>query len=313
MDLQADIAKVKELLTKSQDILIVTHGRPTFDSIGSALALSLGLTSIGKKVMVVCPDEMTVELSSFVGVNKIMRTLGKQNLVISLDYVEGSIEKVSYNIDNGKFNLVIEPRENFPTFSPDKVQYTYGLTKIDTIIAIDTTDLGALGALYEGNKELFAGKQLINIDRHAGNNRFGTMNLIDPISSASAELVAYILAAIGAKLTTDIATNLLNALYNATNSFENSNITSTAFELAGSCVRAGAVRFAMPKTTISEPVGESVPAPVQAAPASAVAPAIQPTHQPSPAPAVIEPASKPAKPPEDWLKPKIFKSSGSLA
>ena len=52
MDYQTEITKVKELLAKAKDVLIVTHESPTDDSIGSSLALYLGLTSLGKKVTV---------------------------------------------------------------------------------------------------------------------------------------------------------------------------------------------------------------------------------------------------------------------
>ena len=71
MDLTADITKVKDLLDKASSVVIATHEHPNFDSIGSALTLSIGLASLGKKVTVVCPDAMTVELSSFIGVQKI--------------------------------------------------------------------------------------------------------------------------------------------------------------------------------------------------------------------------------------------------
>ena len=116
MDTVQEFTKSRELIEKSQDILIVTHEHPTADSIGSSLSLMLGLISLGKKVTVVCPDQVTVELSNFIGVNKIVSDVSKQNFTISLDYVEGSIEKVSYNIEGEKFNLVIEPRPGFPHF-----------------------------------------------------------------------------------------------------------------------------------------------------------------------------------------------------
>ena len=113
MDISRDITTVKDLLVKTRDVLIVTHEHPTFDSIGSSLALYLGIAGLGKRVTVACPDPLTVELSSFVGMNKVINALGKKNFIISLDYVDGSIDRVSYNIENHKFNLVIEPRAGF--------------------------------------------------------------------------------------------------------------------------------------------------------------------------------------------------------
>src|SRR3990167_6857450 len=155
MDFTNDIGHIKELLEGVANILIVTHEQPSFDSIGSALALSQGLTAIGKKVTVACPDPMTVALSHFIGVNKIVSEIGKKNFIISLDYVDGSIEKVSYNIEGNKFNLVIEPRAGFEPYTADKAHYSYTGTNADLIIAVDTIHLGGLKHLYEDNKELF--------------------------------------------------------------------------------------------------------------------------------------------------------------
>ena len=294
----SDIAKVKELLDKVTNVLIVTHEHPNFDSIGSALTLSLGLTSLGKKVTVACPDPMTVELSNFIGVQKVVRGTTGKNFIISLDYEDGSIEKVSYNIEGNKFNLVIEPRTGYTGFSADKVHYTNGGTSADLIITVDTIHLGGLKKVYEDNKDLFGTKPVVNIDRHPNNAKYGTLNLIDPQSSSTVEIVSRLLSNIGAQLSEDIATNVLNALYGATNSFQNPNVSVPAFELAAACLKAGGKRFTRSVIPSEEiPVGESV---------KDTAPA------PKPALEALKPNPKPTEAPPDWLKPKIFKSSNLI-
>lgn len=297
MNIQSEFAKVKELVDKANDIFIVTHEHPTFDSIGSSLALSLGLISLGKKVAVACPDSMTVELSSFVGVNKITSDISKKNFIISLDYVEGSIEKVSYNIEGNTFNLVIEPRAGFPPFASDNVHYSHAGGGGDLIIAIDTIHLGELGKLYEENKELFAGKTIVNIDHHQNNGQFGHVNIVSP-ASTTVELVGQLLQSLSINLSEDIATNLLNALYGGTNNFQNSSVA--AFSLAASCMQAGGKRF--------HQSAEPRPAPV------ATRPTGFPLEQPYPKPPSSnpQPTSPASSTPADWLKPKIFKSSNLL-
>jgi nanoRNase/pAp phosphatase (c-di-AMP/oligoRNAs hydrolase) len=78
MNYQNEINKIKDIVSSAKDVLIVTHERPTADSIGAALSLYLGLTSMGKKVTIACPDPITVELSSFIGVNKVATEIGKK-------------------------------------------------------------------------------------------------------------------------------------------------------------------------------------------------------------------------------------------
>ncbi len=330
MDFQTEFPKIKELVDKARDILILTHEKPTFDSIGSSLSLYLGFLSLGKRVTIACPDPIMVELSSFIGVNKVVREIGKKNFIISLDYIEGSIEKVSYNIEGNAFNLVIEPRSGFPPFSSDKVHYTYGGGASDLIIAVDTIDLGGLKQLYESDKDFYTGRPLINIDRHPNNTQYGQVNFVDTQASSTAELTGRMLSALGVGLTEDIATNLLNALYGGTNNFQNTYVTAGAFSLAASCVKAGGRRFrklvdlenrgqdvpqGLPKTgTTAHPslVEEVSTVPVgdvgSARARSSLTPNVrQPGDQDN-----QDAPGQPVQAPADWLKPKIFKSSNLL-
>ncbi len=302
MDASTDTAHVKDLLVKASEILIVTHEKPTFDSLGSSLALYLGLTGLGKRVTVACPDPVTVELSSFVAANKVATSLAKKNFIISLDYVDGSIEKVSYNIEGNKFNLVIEPRPGFESFSQDKVRYAYAGVSADAILVVDTIHLGGLGKLYEENKELFATKPVVNIDWHPNNSHFGKLNIVDHRAGTTAELIGEFLAGVGAPLTADIATNILNALYAGTDSFQSLSVTSRSFELAAACIKAGGKRFVRQTAAMQTGAVQSVPVP-PAAPKAPVQPAVPASSAPQTAPQVSGQA------PADWLKPKIFKSS----
>lgn len=327
MDFSTDIIKIKDLLDKSPEVLIATHERPTADSMGSALALYLGLVSLGKKVTVACPDPMIVEFSNYVGANKVVSELGKKNFVISLDYVDGSIEKVSYNIEGDKFNLVVEPRPGFETFNEDKVHFSHAGSAATLIFTVDTIHLGGLKKVYENEKELFAGKPVINVDRHPNNAHYGHTNMVNPQASSTAELVAQLLAGLGVKLTQDIATNILNALYGATNSFQNPNVTATALELAAACMKVGGKRFGVEKPLAQSDEAtkgrsfdsaqdkreeekqkeENVVQPTSVAPAQTPATLDSEglgTHEHKEA----APAPTGAAAPPDWLKPKIFRS-----
>lgn len=234
---------IKTAITGAKTILIVTHGEHTHDSVGSTLSLYLGLTSLGKTVTVASPKPLHVNLSDYIGADQVRDTIGKKNFVISLPYKDGSIEKVSYNIEDDQFNLVVEPREGFE-FSKDMVTYSAQGGSPDCIITIDTIHLGKLGSLYEENKDVFAGAStLINIDTHDQNSNFGTINLVDPEVSSTIELVAVLLSTVGVQLTTDIASNILNAVYETTKNFTTPKVNGRTFEVASVCMKAGARRF----------------------------------------------------------------------
>jgi nanoRNase/pAp phosphatase (c-di-AMP/oligoRNAs hydrolase) len=285
MDVQANLTKIKEQIEKSKRIIIATHKNPTVDSLGSSLSLYLGLLGIGKTVSVVCPDPVTVEFSNFVGANKLeTKMAGKRNFVISLDYQEGSIEKVSYNIEGNKFNLVIEPRPGFEDFSADKVHYTHAGGKADCIIVVGTPTLEDLGIIYEESKDLFGETPIINIDHHKENTLYGAINCIDTNVSSLTELIAVVMSFSGVKLSEDIATNLLNAIEETTDHFQSDKVNARTFEVASVCMKAGGKRF--PKNKNQE--------------------ANQPAPK-TPQGEIKQEQPKPAQA-EDWLKPKIFKN-----
>lgn len=302
------VEKVKELVEKAQSILVLTHEHPTADGVGSALALYLGLVNLGKKVTVACPDPITVGLSSFVGANKFLVDLPKKNFVISLDYVEGSIEKVSYNIEDSRFNLIIEPRPGFEPYTQDKVHFTYAGNDAGLVFVIDSIHLGGLKKLYEEHKEVYAGKSVVNIDRHPNNAQFGQVNIVDATAASTAELVAQVLSELGVELTPDMATNLLNAVFGATNAFQNPRVSAGAFELVAVCLRAGGKRFTPGTDRLGE--GPSGRQPRVMAQPSAVQPSVnKQVTLPPDVEENEEPGPDQTQAPADWLKPKIFKSS----
>lgn len=292
MNVIKDITRLKDLVNGAKSLVIATHEHPTEDSIGSSLAMYLGLASLGKRVSIVCPDQIIVGLSNFIGVDKVTRELGSSNFIISLDYVDGSIEKVSYNIEGDKFNLVIENRPGFKPFSEENVRYTHAGMTADLIFTVDTIHLGGLKKLYEDNKGLFSGKPVVNIDRHANNAQYGQINIVDSSASSTSEIVAQVLSSLGAQLTDDIATNLLNAVFGATDNFRAPNVTATAFEVVAVCLRAGGKRFGI-KSSVSLPPKEDI--------------APQEEDKDKFSPKAKMPKVQEA--PSDWLKPKIFRSS----
>ncbi len=53
------LKKAAQILLEADDIVIFTHIRPDFDTVGSAKALEYALRTLGKRASFVCPDDMT--------------------------------------------------------------------------------------------------------------------------------------------------------------------------------------------------------------------------------------------------------------
>lgn len=296
---QASFTPVQQALATAQTVLVVAPKNPNLDKIAAALGLFLSLKKGGKSVMVACPDEMTVEFSLLVGVDKITQQLGGKNLIISLDYIEDSIEKVSYNIEDNKFNLVIQPKPGFPPLSADKVSYSY-FGGADLIFVIGAQSLEDLGNLYTQEGRLVSQKSVINIDADAKNTQFGKINLTDPTASSCSEIITGLISTLKLPTDQDIASNLLLGIEETTRGFTSPQTTAATFEAAAFCLRSGGRRVKVTpevkqvKKTLLEPPLSPMPSDVSA-------------KKPPP-----KPEEEKEKPSPDWLEPKIFKGGSRV-
>jgi phosphoesterase RecJ-like protein len=82
--------------------------------------------------------------------------------------------------------------------------------------------------------------ELINIDHHHDNTRFGTVNYVVPHASCVAEIIWDLLPALGAQLTRSVAEALYVALITDTGCFMYENTGPRAHVMAASLIRAGA-------------------------------------------------------------------------
>lgn len=292
-------SQIQSALATAQNVFIVLPQNPQFDEMAAGLGLYLVLAKAGKTVEIGCPTEMTVKFSSLIGVDKVKNIFqgGKDSLTISFDYIEDAIEKVSYNIENNKFNLVIKPKTGHPPLDAEKVNYSYGSGKVDLIFTVGVKSLNDLGNLYQKNKEAFKESQIVNLDNSSQNQNYGQFNFVNPEAASISELVVSLITRLRLPTDGDIGSNLLSGIERATNRFSSVKVNSTTFEAAAFCLKIGARR----KTKSFSKKG----------------PKFQPLK---PMPAKISAQKEPIeekekdeeKPKPDWFEPKIYKSEGRV-
>lgn len=105
---------------------------------------------------------------------------------------------------------------------------------IDLLITVDHGDIA------RSKLPLRAGLPLVNIDHHASNTRFGTVNWVDATSAATGEMVARLIDALGVPWTPTMATATLLAVMTDTGSFQFPNTDGRALEVAARCISRGA-------------------------------------------------------------------------
>jgi phosphoesterase RecJ-like protein len=112
----------------------------------------------------------------------------------------------------------------------DRIRSDVPDTDVDVIVTVD------LGDIARAKLALRTGLTLINIDHHASNNMFGTINWVDATSAATGEMVARLIDALGAQWTPAMATATLLAVMTDTGSFQFPNTDHRALELAAKCI-----------------------------------------------------------------------------
>jgi bifunctional oligoribonuclease and PAP phosphatase NrnA len=102
-----------------------------------------------------------------------------------------------------------------------------------------TLDAGSIDRLGLLTASAAAAAELIVLDHHASNTRFGSVNLVDPAAAATAVLVADLISRLEVPLTPGIALGLYAGLVTDTGSFKFASTTPAVHELAARLLATG--------------------------------------------------------------------------
>jgi len=302
----------KSVIEGSKSTLILLPTKPRFDQVAAALSLYLSLRE-SRDVQIFSPTPMTVEFNRLIAVNKINQEIGNKNLVIRfVDYRASDIERVSYDIENGQFRLTVIPKQKINPPGKDQIELSYSGISADTVIiiggsseshfpAISSKDLVGANIVHIGNKDiaLSSGKSYISFSK--------------PAFSVS-EIVFSLIADSGFSIDTDIATNLLMGIEDSSDSFSSSEVTADTFVVVAELMRLGGKRQpSLPRQTDLPP--GTIPGQLRSQHAK-----IQPTKQVRKKPQInfqkssqLKTGEPEGSPPQDWLKPKIYKGGNQAA
>lgn len=311
MSNKLDFEAVKELLKPAKTVLILLPGQVNVDKVAGGLALTLSLKKMGLAVTIGCPAPMTVAFNRLFGVNQITNKIGNRNLVVSFDYVKEAIEKVSYNIEDGKFNLVVEPKAGQPPLDSNKVGYSYTGADADAVFICGAVSLDDLGNLVHEEKALFEQAPLVNLAVQPASQQFAKINLVDPDIGSVSALITELFQSLELPIDADIASNLLAGIEAVTQRLTSAQVSGDVLRLAAwlldqqakrNLLKPALVRpAAVPLASVVRPpvAGQSAPASVQAQAALAVQP--QAADQSG--------TEAPPQPKPDWYQPKIYKGN----
>lgn len=216
-------------LSEKNSFIILLNQNPPNAEVCAAIALKKILEKNGKSASLLCSTK--INYPNITGLDNISDTFvsSGNNLVVSFPYSEGAIDKVSYQIENDMFNLLITPQPGAVKLDSSKVKFNYSGSEFDSIITINMFDKQKLGNIYFQNISKFEGREMINIKPNQGSLLYET--IFDLIKKFNFEIDK------------DISIYLYNGILFETSSFSKSNISADVFEMCAFLMRNGASKF----------------------------------------------------------------------
>lgn len=128
------------------------------------------------------------------------------------------------------------------TFLPGRDQILTQLPHedYDLVLALDAGEFSRYGALYERHKAFFDRAMTLNIDHHVSSTGCGSINIIDPIAAATAELLTVFLLRQRVAIGRESAQCLLAGIITDTRAFEFDATTARTLAAGAYLVGCGA-------------------------------------------------------------------------
>lgn len=134
------------------------------------------------------------------------------------------------------------------------LQHTLGNEDFDLIIALDAGELDRFGSVYTQHRAYLERANILNIDHHISSGGCGKVNIIDPTSAATAELLVLFQQQAELPMNRDAALCLLTGIITDTSSFQFTNTTPRTMDVAANLMRHGVI-----PETIVQPIYRTRP------------------------------------------------------
>lgn len=224
-----NVTKINDLLVNAKTAMVVVP-QLGIDQLSAALALALSLKKKNIDTKVFCPTKPDANYSKLSGLEMLIDSYNQNDLVITLDYPLDQIEKVNYNQDNGKLNLIVETKQGSPKVAENQINITHqsGISDINFILGEES--------LLGTNSNIVNTGNWVQISPINNIKSWAKASLVDQ-DAPFCEIFTFLIPLLNLELDPDSAKNLLIGLRVATQSFS-INVSPETFEAGAICLRA---------------------------------------------------------------------------
>ncbi len=240
-----DFSPLANVLPTAQSVVCFIHPQATYDAVAAALSISMAVREAGKSCEVICEEPMRVEYNYLVNIDQVIQEAGNRDLVISFDYNDEQVDKVSYNIDdeNKRFELIVSPKSGAQPLNPQTVQFARTGLAADVIFLFGYHSFDEMGAVYEREKSAIERAYTIAFTQNKI-TPFAKLHVALRAESYSYSEMTYSMIRqlqLG-QVNEDMATNLLSGIEYATERLFQANLPARVFETVAQLMRAGGRR-----------------------------------------------------------------------
>jgi hypothetical protein len=238
--------QTSEAIRQAESILVTTGQHPSVDQVTAVLALTAILRKFGKQANATISDSLPQAVQVLDRSVLDRASGGNRDFVLKLDVTKAEVDKLRYEVQDGKLNIYITPFKG--GFAPSDVTFDYGSAKCDLIIVLGVPTRARLDRIYETSQETFEGTPVVNIDFHRSNESYGAVNLIEPAASSLCEMLVALSESLQSGIIdAEIATTLLMGIIASTDRFMAVHTTSKSLTVAAQMMAAGARQQAVVK------------------------------------------------------------------
>ena len=232
-----------ETLKRSKRPVIVLNATPTVDDFAAAFVLRAFLKRLDKPCDIVTSGGLAPATLNFLPHATTVRgdfsNINALSIRVNLDHAK--VDGLTYVVDGRDLVVTITPKTG--AWKNNDVRIACNDYAFDLVIAVGVPDRKSLGELNTRYADFFVRTPIIVIDYGAGNEHFGTVNIVDLSATSVSEACFELLTRIDpAAIDTANATTLFAGMMSKTKSFRAPSVTPKTLEVAQKLMEAGAKR-----------------------------------------------------------------------
>lgn len=233
--------QIADKLFAAQSALIAVSKSSGFDGLAAGLALYLSLKKYGKNAMIIAVEPTVNDANNLYGVDKIGKSEGAEDLVVTINNAINTVDKVTYNLEGDELKVKVHSLANSKGVNINDVLLSKIATYPDTMIAVGFKSLAEMKNEIT-HEQINTPKWIISINTIKPNEKFAQVEIFDDQAATISELTAKLMTELSMPFNEDISFNLYSGIKITTQMFSPKITSPSTLEAAKLLIKLGAGR-----------------------------------------------------------------------